>query len=70
MEELTNRIIFVLTGGRELGNHNETHNKYVGETGNDAVLFVASDADEKDDVLKALDQFGEAEAEWVVFYNL
>ncbi|RYX81736.1 hypothetical protein EON73_04665 [bacterium] len=70
MEELTNKFIFVLTGGREPGNHNETHNQYVKETGNEAVLFVAPDADENDDVLKAPNQFGEAEADWVVFYNL
>lgn len=70
MEELTNKIIFVLTGGRVPGNHNETHNQYVKETGNDAVLFVAPDADENEDVLKAPNQFGEAAADWVVFYNL
>lgn len=69
MNELRNKIIFVLTGG-ELLNHNKTQSQYVKQRGNEAILFVAPDTDDQFDILKNPDQFDEKESDWVVFYNI
>ena len=69
MNELRNKIIFILTGG-QLANHNKTQSQYVKQRGNNAVLFVAPDADEEGDVLGNPNQFDKKAADWVVFYNL
>ncbi len=66
---LKGRIIFVLTGGLAL-NHNQTLEEYVGNRGNNAVMFVAPDTDEPSDITGAPNQFNKKNAKSVVFYNI
>jgi hypothetical protein len=68
-ENLKGKIIFVLTGGHVL-DHNKTQKEYVQDRGNNALIFVAPDADETSDVLGKPDQFNSQTVGWVVFYNI
>lgn len=70
MNELRNKIIFVLTGGDEMRGHNSTQSEYVNDRRSDAVLFVAPNTEHRDDILNNPDQFNDEEADWVVFHNL
>jgi hypothetical protein len=69
MDALKNRIVFVMTGGQDL-NHNKTQSEYVEKRGEDALIFVAPDADEESDVTGSPNQFSSSTAQWAVFYNV
>lgn len=69
MSELKGKIIVVLNGGQTF-NHNDTQNAYIEERKQNASIFVGPDADEQSDVLGTPNQFSNANAQQVVFYNL
>lgn len=66
---LNGKVMFVLTGGQDL-NHNKTQNEYVSARGQNAVLFVAPDADSTGDITGTPNQFTAANAGWLVIYNI
>lgn len=65
---LNGKVMFVLTGGQTF-NHNKTQNTYVQDRGKNAVIFVAPDLDEINDISGTPQQFSAENAKWIVVYN-